>query len=222
MHTSWTSFLENQQGLPYYKDIQASLAQRVAQGEVIYPPQSDIFRAFHLCELTDIKVVIIGQDPYHGPSQAHGLAFSVTEGTAIPPSLRNIYKELAAQFGEMSTPAHGDLTRWAEQGVLLLNSVLTVAEGAPNSHSELGWQHFTQAAISHVSEHVDRVVFMLWGAHAQKLAPLINARKHCVLKAPHPSPLSAHRGFFGCRHFVLANEWLAKKGRQPIQWVEQS
>ena len=218
MTPSWSEFIDSQQGLPYYKELQHKLALRRASGEVVHPPENDVLRAFKSHKLRDTKVVILGQDPYHGPHQAHGLAFSVARDINIPPSLRNIFKELDKEFPDYQIPMHGDLTHWAEQGVLLLNTVLTVAEGEPNSHSELGWQNFTHAAVKYVSDSVDNVVFMLWGAHAQKLAGLINNRKHCILKAPHPSPLSAHRGFFGCRHFTLANQWLTKRGKPSIQW----
>ena len=218
MTPSWSAFLDTQQGLPYYKELQQALAQRRASGEIVYPPESDVLKAFKMTELSDTKVVILGQDPYHGPHQAHGLAFSVARDINIPPSLRNIFKELDHEFSEYQIPMHGDLSHWAEQGVLLLNTVLTVAEGEPNSHSGLGWQNLTHAAVRYVSDNVDNVVFMLWGAHAQKLSILIDNRKHCVLKAPHPSPLSAHRGFFGCRHFIMANQWLSKKGKPLIEW----
>ena len=218
MTPSWSEFINTQQGLPYYKELQQKLTQRRASGEVVFPPEDDVLRAFKIFDLSDTKVVILGQDPYHGAHQAHGLAFSVEQGIKIPPSLQNIFKELDKEIPDYQIPMHGDLTHWAEQGVLLLNTVLTVAEGEPNSHSELGWQNFTHAAVSYVSDNVDNVVFMLWGAHAQKLSKLINDRKHCVLKAPHPSPLSAHRGFFGCRHFTMANQWLTQKGKSTIAW----
>lgn len=218
MQASWRSFLEFQQGQPYYKDLQNTLATRRAQGEVIFPEAQDVFRAFDLTPLPNVKVVILGQDPYHGAGQAHGLAFSVKSGVAIPPSLRNIFKELNEEFSDYQPPMDGDLSNWAEQGVLLLNTVLTVSENQANSHSDIGWQHLTHAAIEYVNAHCTNVVFMLWGAQAQKLTPLIDATKHCVLKSPHPSPLSAHRGFFGCRHFLLANQWLEKKKLTPINW----
>jgi uracil-DNA glycosylase len=218
MTKGWVDFITSQQEATYYKDIQAQLTARRQQGEQIYPAPDDVLRAFSLSSLSNVKVVILGQDPYHGPDQAHGLAFSVADGVSIPPSLSNIFKELTHNFADYQPPMHGDLSHWAEQGVMLLNTVLTVTAGQANSHSELGWQTFTHAAIAHINSQCEHVVFMLWGAQAQKLATLVDSKKHCILRAPHPSPLSAHRGFFGCKHFALANQWLVQKGREPIKW----
>lgn len=183
-----------------------------------YPPQQDLFAAFRLTPLHDVKVVILGQDPYHGEGQAHGLSFSVQDGVKLPPSLRNIYKEIAAETGA-DMPKSGNLTRWAEQGVLLLNTVLTVRPDAAASHQNRGWEAVTDEAIRAVSEHNKHVVFLLWGSHAQKKKALIDATKHLVLEAPHPSPLSAHRGFLGCGHFTRANDYLTAAGRQPVGWT---
>lgn len=186
-------------------------------GITVYPPAPRIFSAFDLVPFDDVKVVIIGQDPYHGPGQANGLAFSVNPGVDIPPSLRNIFKEISTDTGA-PVPADGDLTRWARQGVLLLNATLTVRAHQPKSHAMLGWEKFTDAAVRAVNEHRDNVVFLLWGSDAIRKGSMIDRSRHLVLTAPHPSPLSAHRGFFGCRHFTQANAYLAAHGKQPIVW----
>lgn len=186
-------------------------------GITVYPPAPRIFSAFDLVPFDDVKVVIIGQDPYHGPGQANGLAFSVNPGVDIPPSLRNIFKEISSDTGA-PVPADGDLTRWARQGVLLLNATLTVRAHQPKSHAMLGWEKFTDAAVRAVNEHRDNVVFLLWGSDAIRKGSMIDRSKHLVLTAPHPSPLSAHRGFFGCKHFTQANAYLAAHGKQPIVW----
>lgn len=183
----------------------------------VFPPAPKIFAAFDMTPFSAVKVVIIGQDPYHGPGQANGLAFSVGPDVAVPPSLVNIYKEISADLGT-PRPASGDLSRWARQGVLLLNSSLTVRAHCPASHSSLGWEMVTDAAIRALSAGREHLVFLLWGAHAQRKASLIDAGKHLVLTAPHPSPLSASRGFFGCRHFSKTNEYLAANGIEPIIW----
>jgi uracil-DNA glycosylase len=183
----------------------------------VYPTEENIFAALNLCPLGKVKVVILGQDPYHGPDQAHGLAFSVPDDIAIPPSLQNIYKEIATDIG-IPIPLSGNLTKWAEQGVLLLNSTLTVAAGKPLSHAKYGWEQFTDAVITLVSEKHDNVVFLLWGSFAVSKRPLIDEGKHLVLTAPHPSPLSAYRGFFGCRHFSQCNDYLLAHHKQPIRW----
>jgi uracil-DNA glycosylase len=183
----------------------------------IYPAARNIFRAFETTPLDDLKVVIIGQDPYHGPGQANGLCFSVGEGVPLPPSLRNIFKEIAADTGT-PPPATGNLDRWANQGVLLLNASLTVREGQPNSHSDKGWQTFTDAVVEAINETRHGVVYMLWGAFAQRKGERLDASRNLILKAAHPSPLSAHNGFFGCRHFSKANEYLVTNGKTPIQW----
>lgn len=189
------------------------LAQEYSHGG-FYPTPENLFNAFRLTPLQNTRVVILGQDPYHGEGQAHGLSFSVPPGIRVPPSLRNIYKEIGG-----SPPASGDLTPWARQGVLLLNTVLTVRPDAAASHQNKGWEDITDTAIRAVSDHTDHVVFMLWGSHAQKKMALIDAEKHLVLTAPHPSPLSAHRGFLGCGHFMQANDYLNAKGRAAVDWT---
>ncbi|MDE6536006.1 MAG: uracil-DNA glycosylase [Muribaculaceae bacterium] len=185
--------------------------------ELIFPPAGKIFAALDACPFDRVKVVIIGQDPYHGPGQANGLAFSVAPGVAIPPSLQNIFKEVSDDMGT-PMPANGDLTRWAAQGVLLLNSSLTVKAGKPASHAGMGWEVMTDAAIKALSDGREHLVFLLWGAHAGKKSGLIDPSKHLILKAPHPSPLSAHRGFFGCRHFSRTNAYLKLHNVDPIIW----
>ncbi|SIO17826.1 uracil-DNA glycosylase [Algoriphagus halophilus] len=185
--------------------------------EDIFPEGKNIFNAFWHCPLDQIKVVILGQDPYHGPGQAHGLSFSVKPGIPFPPSLLNIFKEIKNDLGK-DLPSNGDLTRWADQGVFLLNATLTVRAHQAGSHQKKGWEEFTDEVIKKVSEKRDHVVFLLWGAYAQKKAELIDASKHLILKAPHPSPLSAHRGFLGCGHFSKSNEYLISKGINPIEW----
>jgi uracil-DNA glycosylase len=195
-----------------------ALMLRVSEGygrAVCYPAIADVMRAFHVTPLAKVRVVIIGQDPYHGPGQANGLAFSVHAGQQAPPSLRNILKEVWDDVGGMPW---GDLTRWAEQGVFLLNSILTVEEKKPGSHRSLGWESWTDEVIRTISNHQPHVVFMLWGNYAQKKELLVDHTKHLVLKAPHPSPLSAYQGFFGCRHFSQANEFLSSKGLEQVMW----
>ncbi len=188
-----------------------------SQGKTIYPPGSFIFNAFNTTPLDKVKVVIIGQDPYHGPGQAHGLCFSVQNGVPPPPSLINIFKELKEDIG-MAIPNHGNLTKWAEQGVFLLNASLTVRAGEPMSHSKIGWAQFTDAVIKTISAQKEHVVFLLWGKFAQDKKILIDETKHLILKSAHPSPLSAHNGFFGCKHFSKANEYLMSKGIDPVDW----
>ncbi len=195
----------------------AEFVRREYANELIFPPAGKIFAALDACPFDRVKVVIIGQDPYHGPGQANGLAFSVAPGVAIPPSLQNIFKEVQADMG-VEMPENGDLTRWAEQGVLLLNSSLTVKAGKPASHAGMGWEVMTDAAIKALSDGRENLVFLLWGAHAGKKSGLIDPSKHLILKAPHPSPLSAHRGFFGCRHFSRANAYLKLHNIEPIKW----
>lgn len=197
------------------------LLERVKQAReqvTVYPPAGDVFNAFRYTEFGDVKVVILGQDPYHGPGQAHGLAFSVREDVAIPPSLKNIYKELQNDIEGFQIPMNGYLKPWADQGVLLLNTVLTVEAGNANSHANWGWERFTDKVIQALNEHREGLVFLLWGSHAQKKGAFINTSKHLVLKSAHPSPLSAHRGFLGNRHFSTANAYLVAKGKKPIQW----
>ncbi|MBN3521840.1 uracil-DNA glycosylase [Algoriphagus lutimaris] len=185
--------------------------------EKIFPEGKNIFNAFWHCPLDQIKVVILGQDPYHGPGQAHGLSFSVKPGIPFPPSLLNIFKEIKNDLGK-DLPSNGDLTRWADQGVFLLNATLTVRAHQAGSHQKKGWEEFTDEVIKKISEKREHVVFLLWGAYAQKKAELIDVSKHLILKAPHPSPLSAHRGFLGCGHFSKSNEYLISKGINPIEW----
>ena len=192
-------------------------AEAEARQTVVFPPREEWFSAFWLTPPRQVRAVILGQDPYHAPGQAHGLAFSVREGTKLPPSLRNIYQELSADLG-VPAPASGDLTPWARQGVLLLNTVLTVREGEPNSHKNMGWETFTDRVISELNNKQTPVVFLLWGAHARKKASVITNPIHYKLTAPHPSPLSAYNGFFGCKHFSKTNELLTASGQTPIDW----
>jgi len=198
--------------------LKAFLKSELQANKVIYPPNSLIFNAFNTTPLDRVKVVILGQDPYHGPNQAHGLSFSVQKGVALPPSLRNIYHELSTDLGIVPAK-HGDLTQWAEEGVLLLNSVLTVEAGQPTSHQKKGWEDFTDAAIDVLNEQREKIVFILWGAYAHKKGQRIDQNKHLVLKAAHPSPLAANRGgFFGCKVFSKTNNYLKQNGIEPIKW----
>lgn len=215
--SNWETLLSLEKGKRYFHEIEDFLKKERKSGKIIYPEQSDIFNAIQLTSFSDLKVVIIGQDPYHNPKQAHGLSFSVPIGITKPPSLMNIFKELKNDC-EMDTPSHGCLEKWAQQGVLLLNTVLTVEENKPGSHANIGWQQFTDTVIQKTNEHPEPIVYLLWGAYAQKKQALINAEKHLILTAPHPSPLSAHRGFLGCKHFSKTNEFLKKVGRIPINW----
>ena len=214
--SSWYEVLKNQFDSDYFVGLKSFLVDEKNHYRV-FPPGSLIFNAFNLTPLQNVKVVILGQDPYHGLGQAHGLAFSVPEGVSFPPSLRNIFKELQTDIG-INIPYTGSLEGWARQGVLLLNTTLTVRESQPMSHAGHGWEVFTDAAIKAVSDYRDNVVFMLWGSHAASKKPLVDTSKHCVLQAPHPSPLSASRGFFGCHHFSLANRYLAEHNITPIDW----
>ncbi len=218
METSWQDVLGPEKQQPYFQNILQQVQAARASGQVIYPPEADVFNAFRYTPFADLKVVIIGQDPYHGPNQAHGLSFSVRPGVAIPPSLRNMYKELALEYADFQMPTHGCLEGWAQQGVLLLNTVLTVVANEANSHRHLGWDQFTDRVIQAISTHASPVVFLLWGSHAIKKQALIDSSKHFVLTAPHPSPLSAHRGFLGCGHFAKANELLQQVGKTAINW----
>ncbi len=214
----WTDLVDRFWASPEGRGLQAFLAGRLAQGAVVYPPRP--LRALELTAPEAVRVVILGQDPYHGPGQAEGLAFSVAPGVKVPPSLRNMFQELQRDLG-VPAPADGSLVRWARQGVLLLNTGLTVEDGQPASHAGRGWETLTDAVIQHGGTTGDPKVFLLWGAHAQKKLPLIDARRHLVLCANHPSPLSARRGpvpFIGCGHFGQANAWLAGRGRPPIDW----
>jgi uracil-DNA glycosylase len=215
---TWTEALAQEKATPCFRELMLHVQAEREAGKVIYPPKEDVFNAFAMTALEDIRVVILGQDPYHGPNQAHGLCFSVLPGVKIPPSLRNIYKELADDIDGFTIPNHGTLSPWAEQGVLLLNTVLTVEQGKAHSHAKLGWETFTDKVIEVVNQHCSNVVFLLWGSHAQKKGNTINREKHHVLHAPHPSPLSAHRGFFGSKPFSQANQLLIESGKAPIQW----
>jgi uracil-DNA glycosylase len=215
---TWTEALAKEKTTPYFQELMLYVQSEREAGKVIYPPKEDVFNAFAMTALEDIRVVILGQDPYHGPNQAHGLCFSVLPGVKIPPSLRNIYKELADDIDGFTIPNHGTLSPWAEQGVLLLNTVLTVEQGKAHSHAKLGWETFTDRVIEVVNQHCSNVVFLLWGSHAQKKGNTINREKHHVLHAPHPSPLSAHRGFFGSKPFSQTNQLLVESGKMPIVW----
>ncbi|MET4000001.1 uracil-DNA glycosylase [Marinobacterium sp. MBR-109] len=214
---SWQPWLQSEFDQPYMQALKRFLQAEKAAHKVIYPHSSEWFHALEATPLDQVKVVIIGQDPYHQPGQAHGLCFSVRPGVRIPPSLVNIYKELQADLG-IAPAGHGYLEHWAQQGVLLLNAVLTVEQSNANAHQGKGWESFTDRVIQLVDEQCEHVVFMLWGSYAQKKGANIDRDRHLVLKAPHPSPLSAHRGFLGCRHFSQANHWLEEQGREPIDW----
>jgi uracil-DNA glycosylase len=213
---SWKEALQGEFDKPYFAELVAELHRQKREGAVIFPPGGQIFRAFELCPLPALKVVILGQDPYHGYGQATGLSFSVPADVPAPPSLKNIFKEIESDLG-IQMSGCPDLTPWAEQGVLLLNAVLTVRAGEPTSHSRIGWQEFTDAVIRTISERCDGVVFMLWGNYARSKAALIDSSRHFVLEAAHPSPL-ARGAFFGCRHFSKANSLLISKGKTPIDW----
>jgi len=215
---TWQTALSDEKQKDYFVALLERVKQAREAGSVIYPPQSDVFNALTYTPLDEVKVVILGQDPYHGPNQAHGLCFSVKAGVKTPPSLKNMYKELLTDIDGFTEPNHGTLTSWAEQGVLLLNTVLTVEQGKAHSHAKWGWETFTDKVIDVVNEHCQNVVFLLWGSHAQKKGKHIDREKHLVLHAPHPSPLSAHRGFLGCKHFSQTNQYLIEKGKDPINW----
>jgi uracil-DNA glycosylase len=218
LHPSWLEPLRNEFAQPYMADLKQFLLAERDKGKAIFPKAGEWFRALDLTPLEEVRVVILGQDPYHGPGQAHGLCFSVKPPVQTPPSLVNIFKELKADLGIEPAP-HGFLEHWAKQGVLLLNSVLTVEMGRAASHRERGWERFTDAVIRQVNSKPEPVVFMLWGSYAQKKAAFVDSSRHLVLKAPHPSPLSAHSGFFGCRHFSKANAFLESRGLKPIDWA---
>ncbi|KAB7676976.1 uracil-DNA glycosylase [Plesiomonas shigelloides] len=215
---NWSDVIGAEKQQPYFLDTMAYVAAERAAGKEIYPPEHDVFNAFRYTPFEQVKVVILGQDPYHGPNQAHGLCFSVLPGVPVPPSLVNMYKELAQDIVGFQIPQHGYLKSWADQGVLLLNTVLTVERGQAHSHAKLGWETFTDRVIAAVNEHRQGVVFLLWGAHAQKKGRIIDRQRHHVLTAPHPSPLSAHRGFLGCRHFSQTNQLLAQQNLPAIDW----
>lgn len=213
----WKAALQDEIQKPYMKELRAFLLSELKAQKRIYPKPSEYFAAFNLTPLDSVKVVILGQDPYHGPGQAHGLCFSVQDGVPNPPSLQNIFTELKNDLG-LEKPKSGCLTGWAKQGVLLLNATLTVEAGKAGSHQKKGWEEFTDFAIHYLNEHREHIVFLLWGSFAQKKGALIDRHRHLVLEAPHPSPLSAHRGFFGCRHFSKTNAYLKKQGLAPIDW----
>ena len=215
---NWTDVIGTEKAQPYFQHTLQQVHLARASGKTIYPPQEDVFNAFKYTAFEDVKVVILGQDPYHGANQAHGLAFSVKPEVAIPPSLLNIYKELTQDISGFQMPSNGYLVKWAEQGLLLLNTVLTVERGMAHSHANLGWERFTDKVIAVLNEHREKLVFLLWGSHAQKKGQIIDRTRHFVLTAPHPSPLSAHRGFFGCRHFSKTNSYLESNGMKPIDW----
>jgi uracil-DNA glycosylase len=213
---SWNEKLDQEFQKQYFADL-TEFVRSEYQAQTVYPPGKEIFRAFDMCGFEETRVVIIGQDPYHGPGQANGLCFSVADGVRSPPSLVNIFKEINKDLGK-PIPSSGNLERWAQQGVLLLNATLTVRASSPGSHQNKGWETFTDAAIQAVSLYREHVVFMLWGSYAQKKGAVIDRTKHLVLQSPHPSPFSADRGFFGNKHFSKANEYLINNGLQPIDW----
>ncbi|MEQ4987711.1 uracil-DNA glycosylase [Proteus sp. fly-1089] len=215
---TWHDVIGAEKEKPYFHQIMSQVAQQREAGKIIYPPQEDVFNAFRFTPFENVNVVILGQDPYHGPNQAHGLSFSVRPGVPAPPSLVNMYKELEKEYPDFKRPNHGYLESWAKQGVLLLNTVLTVEKGQAHSHANYGWEIFTDAVIEQINQRREGVIFLLWGAHAQKKGRFIDTKKHVILKAPHPSPLSAHRGFLGCGHFKQANDILQQQGRTPINW----
>lgn len=220
INDEWKAELADDFSANYMQSLRGFLQTEARAKKVIYPKGTDIFNAFNLTPLSKVKVVVLGQDPYHGPGQAHGLCFSVQDGVAFPPSLRNIFKEIESDLS-IKIPATGNLSHWAEQGVLLLNTVLTVEKGKAASHRGKGWEQFTDKVIQVLSGREDPIVFILWGSFAQGKAPMIQSPPHHILKAPHPSPLSAHRGFFGCKHFSQTNEILESWGKKPIDWSLQ-
>lgn len=215
--TTWQKIIEEEKNQPYFKNIFEQLSILRKRGETIYPEEHQIFNAFELTPFSKVKVVILGQDPYHGPGQAHGLCFSVPKNIPLPPSLQNIFKALNNDIGA-DIPKHGSLEKWAKQGVFLLNTVLSVTKGTAGSHSNIGWQQFTDKIISKINSKKTPIVYLLWGAHAQKKSHLINNPLHKVLQAPHPSPLSAYRGFLTCSCFSQANKWLCDNKKTPILW----
>lgn len=217
LHPSWQAVLGQEFSQPYMQHLRGFLAEQAAAGKTIYPPAHLIFNAFNTTPFEQTRVVIIGQDPYHGPGQAHGLSFSVPAGVKLPPSLKNIFKEIEADL-DLSMSGTGDLTPWAQQGVLLLNAMLTVEQAAAGSHQKKGWEAFTDAAIRALNEQRQGIVFLLWGSYAQKKGAFIDSKKHLVLESVHPSPLSAYGGFFGNRQFSQINQYLISQGQAPIQW----
>jgi uracil-DNA glycosylase len=219
LNQNWLDHIGSEFDKPYMENLRAFLEAEKAAGKIIYPKGDEIFNAMNTTEFDDVKVVILGQDPYHGAEQAHGLSFSVPAGVKPPPSLQNIYKEIAAEYN-VAIPKSGDLTGWAKQGVLLLNATLTVQDSLAGSHQNKGWEDFTDAIIRALNQHKNHIVFLLWGAYAQKKGAFIDRNRHLVLTAPHPSPLSAHRGFLGCGHFKAANSYLEQHGLSAINWVD--
>lgn len=217
IHESWKKVLQNEFSKAYFEQLKLVLKKEKSEKKVIYPQGKEIFKAYNTTPFNEVKVVILGQDPYHGPGQAHGLSFSVPQGIKNPPSLQNIFKEIHNDL-HIPIPSHGDLTSWAEQGVLLLNAILTVRAKQPASHSQIGWEQFTDATIKTISEQKEHVVFLLWGRFAQNKQSLIDKGKHLVLTAAHPSPFSAHKGFFGCKHFSKTNYYLKSHQKDVIDW----
>ncbi len=215
---SWQEILKEELDKKYMINLHSFLQIRRKEGHTIFPPNNLIFNAFNHTPFDQVKVVIIGQDPYHGQKQAHGLAFSVQKGMQIPPSLQNIFKELQSEYNDFQIPHHGDLSSWADQGVLLMNVTLTVEASKAGSHQNQGWEIFTDRIIQIISEKRNRIVFLLWGKYAQAKAGLIDHNKHLILTAAHPSPFSAYHGFFGCNHFILTNKYLEKNGEKGIDW----
>ncbi|MBE7177176.1 MAG: uracil-DNA glycosylase [Mucilaginibacter polytrichastri] len=218
LEASWLNVLRGEFDKPYMKALREYLVEEKNRGHQVFPPNADIFRAFEMTPFEQVKVVLLGQDPYHGPGQAHGLSFSVQQGVAVPPSLQNMYKELSKDIPGFTIPKHGNLSHWAEQGVLLLNASLTVRAHTAGSHQKKGWEQFTDTVIHTLSEKRSGLIFLLWGRFAQAKAALIDTQKHFILRAAHPSPLSAHNGFFGSGHFSKANEILEREGKTPIDW----
>lgn len=218
LEESWKAVLEEEFEKDYMKKLRSFLQERIKAGQIIYPPNNLIFNAFAHTPFNKVKVVILGQDPYHGKNQAHGLSFSVQKGIQVPPSLQNIFKELLIEYPDFQIPVHGDLSQWADQGVLLLNATLTVEASKPGSHQNQGWEQFTNRVIEVLSEKQQNIVFLLWGKYASAKSSMIDQTKHNVLIAPHPSPFSAHSGFFGCNHFRKTNDYLKKNGIGEIDW----
>jgi len=218
IENSWQEILEEEFDKDYMINLRSFLQTRLKEGHTIFPPKSLIFNAFNHTPFEKVKVVIIGQDPYHGANQAHGLAFSVQKGVTLPPSLKNIFKELQSEYKDFKYPHHGDLSQWADQGVLLLNATLTVEASDPGSHQNRGWEIFTDKVIQLLSEKRSGIVFLLWGKYAQAKSYLISKEKHIILTAAHPSPFSAYNGFFGCNHFITTNEILIQNGQKAINW----
>lgn len=214
---TWQTVLAGEKQQPYFQNALDYVKNEKAAGKTIYPKSADIFNAFKYTPFEEVKVVILGQDPYHGPRQAHGLCFSVQPGITPPPSLKNIFQELHNDVG-MKIPNHGNLEKWAQQGVLLLNTVLTVEAGKPQSHANIGWETFTDKVIQTLNDEKEGLIFLLWGSPAQRKGQIIDIRKHHILKSVHPSPLSAHRGFLGCKHFSKTNQILREQGKAEIDW----